>query len=183
MDPDRPPGPYLLRSLCIGFRHVNTLAVCVFLTRLYQASGSAVSPAAYMVPWVRFTRFVRPWGLLTVRNPRYGWLVRPYPAGTSTRQETPRFAWRTLAVGTPVTQCPPHSPGRADFPHPVPRLYSLSRRTMPYANTRCCRCCSVIRGVATPTRFNARLKAAQVKLFRLPPRRLSHLKALSIAQK
>jgi hypothetical protein len=33
-----------------------------------------------------------------------------------------------LAVGTPVTQRPPHRPGRAVFPHPVPRLYSLSRK-------------------------------------------------------
>ena len=33
-----------------------------------------------------------------------------------------------LAVGTPVTQRPPHRPGRAVFPHPVPRLYSLARR-------------------------------------------------------
>ncbi len=34
-----------------------------------------------------------------------------------------------LAVGTPVTQRPPHRPGRAVFPHPVPRLYSLSRKS------------------------------------------------------
>ena len=33
-----------------------------------------------------------------------------------------------LAVGTPVTQRPPHRPGRAVFPHPVPRLCSLSRK-------------------------------------------------------
>ena len=30
-------------------------------------------------------------------NTRYGWLVRPYPVGTSTLQETPSFAWRTNA--------------------------------------------------------------------------------------
>ena len=44
-------------------------------------------------------------GLLPVRNPRYGWLARPYPAGTSTRQETPSFAWRTnvqLQLRSPV---------------------------------------------------------------------------------
>ena len=34
------------------------------------------------------------------------------------------------AVGTPVTQRPPHSPGRAVFPHPVPRLYSLPRKAV-----------------------------------------------------
>jgi hypothetical protein len=33
-----------------------------------------------------------------------------------------------LTVGTSVTRGPPHSPGRAVFPHPVLRLYSLSRR-------------------------------------------------------
>jgi len=33
------------------------------------------------------------------------------------------------AVGTPVARRPPHSPGREVFPHPVPRLYSLSRKT------------------------------------------------------
>jgi hypothetical protein len=30
-------------------------------------------------------------------------------------------------VGTPVTRSPRHRPGRAVFPHPVPRLYSHSR--------------------------------------------------------
>jgi len=33
-----------------------------------------------------------------------------------------------LTVGVPVTRNPPCSPGRAVFPHPVPRSYSLSRR-------------------------------------------------------
>ena len=33
-----------------------------------------------------------------------------------------------LAVGMPVTRHPPHRPGRAVFPHPVPRLYSLPRK-------------------------------------------------------
>jgi len=35
------------------------------------------------------------------------------------------------AVGTPVTRRPPHSPRRAVFPHRVPRLYSLARKTEP----------------------------------------------------
>src|SRR4029434_8428952 len=34
-------------------------------------------------------------------------------------------------VGTPVTQRPPCSPGRAVFPHPVPRLHALPRRVKP----------------------------------------------------
>src|SRR4029434_5972245 len=38
---------------------------------------------------------------------------------------------RTATVGTPVTQRPPCSPGRAVFPHPVPRLHALPRRVKP----------------------------------------------------
>jgi hypothetical protein len=34
-------------------------------------------------------------------------------------------------VGTPVTRRPPCSPGRAVFPHPVPRLHALPRRVQP----------------------------------------------------
>ena len=36
-----------------------------------------------------------------------------------------------VVVGMPVTQHPPHSPGRAVFPHPVPRLYSFPRQLIP----------------------------------------------------
>ena len=34
---------------------------------------------------------------------------------------------RPRTVGTPVTRCPPHRPGRAVFPHTVPRSDSHSR--------------------------------------------------------
>ena len=37
----------------------------------------------------------------------------------------------SAAVGTPVTQRPPRRPGRAVFPHPVPRLHSHPRRVTP----------------------------------------------------
>jgi len=50
-----------------------------------------------------------------------------------------------------------------------------------YANTRCIRRFSVILGTATPRRFNALVNDFQVKLLRLPPLRLSHLKAHRIA--
>jgi hypothetical protein len=67
---------------------------------------------------------------------RYGWVANPYrkpllsflPAGTFTLQDTPSLPRRDLAVGMPVTQHPPRRPGRAVFPHPVPRLYSLPRK-------------------------------------------------------
>jgi hypothetical protein len=68
----------------------------LLLTRLYQASESAVSLTACVISCVRFNRFVRP---LTSPphgcNTRYDWLVRPYSTGTLTQQETPSFAWRT----------------------------------------------------------------------------------------
>jgi hypothetical protein len=38
------------------------------------------------------------------------------------------IAYDCRTVGTPVTRRPLHRPGRAVFPHPVPRLYSLSRK-------------------------------------------------------
>jgi len=41
------------------------------------------------------------------------------------------------AVGTPVTRRPPHRPGRAVFPHPVPRLHSPPRRPWPSPTTPC----------------------------------------------
>jgi hypothetical protein len=44
---------------------------------------------------------------------------------------TPRKLYVPAAVRTPVTRRPPHSPGRAVFPHPVPRLYALPRRAEP----------------------------------------------------
>ncbi len=46
------------------------------LSRLYQASRSAVSPAPYTVPWVRFGRFVRQYVPPDIRNPRYEWLAK-----------------------------------------------------------------------------------------------------------
>ena len=86
-------------------------------------SGSAGSLMAYMFPCVRFVCLVRrspfPHGgfslvgtqcplstrvgahssispyLLNPRNTRYGWLARPYPTETFTRQEAPSFTWRT----------------------------------------------------------------------------------------
>jgi hypothetical protein len=41
------------------------------------------------------------------------------------------------AVGTPVTRRPPHRPGRAVFPPPVPRLHSRPRRPCPFPVTPC----------------------------------------------
>jgi hypothetical protein len=76
----------------------------LLLTRLYQASESAVSLTACVIPCVRFSRFVR---LLTSPphgcNTRYEWLVSPYSTGTFTQPETPSFAWRTSVPISPPT--------------------------------------------------------------------------------
>ena len=59
-DPDRPSGILPCRYLCIGFRCVKTVAVCLHaFTRLYQTSECAVTLPAYRVPCVRFICFVR----------------------------------------------------------------------------------------------------------------------------
>jgi hypothetical protein len=58
--PAEPRAAHQKRCLCIGFWRVKTIALCILLvTRLCQAWGSAVSPAGYVVPCVRFTCFVQ----------------------------------------------------------------------------------------------------------------------------
>jgi hypothetical protein len=49
----------------------------------------------------------------------------------------PRVLQLAATVGMPVTRHPPCSPGRAVFPHPVPRLHSLPRRPCPFPGTPC----------------------------------------------
>ena len=69
----------------------------ILLTVLYHASEVAFPPVAYMILCVRFVwvvqRFVYP---SQSRNTQYGWLAKPYPAGTFTLQEAPSFTWRTI---------------------------------------------------------------------------------------
>jgi hypothetical protein len=45
------------------------------------------------------------------------------------------FVTEHATVGTPVTRRPPYRPGRAVFPHPVPRLHSLPCRRCPFPGT------------------------------------------------
>jgi hypothetical protein len=85
------------------------------------------------------------------------------------------------AVGTPVTRRPPHGPGRAVFPHPVPRVDSRPRKAPSQANTRR-RLTSVIRGRSMGLAAKIWVKRAQLNLRRFPPRRLSHLHAPCTAQ-
>ena len=46
---------------------------------------------------------------------------------------------KARTVGTPVTRRPPHSPGRAVFPHPVPRsdLHSRGPSQLPVTRSSC----------------------------------------------
>src|SRR6266849_3413360 len=98
-DPDRPSSLSPNRCLCLGFRCVKTVAVC--LDSLHEAvpdfrvcghpSGLQSSLCTLHLVCSGLTL------LLSKCNTRYGWLARPYPVGTSTPQETPSFAWRTNA--------------------------------------------------------------------------------------
>ncbi len=68
VDPGRPSAHSPWRALCVGFPSVNLVlsvakgrspSALTALTRLYQASGSAVSLAGCVVPCVRFNDVVR----------------------------------------------------------------------------------------------------------------------------
>ena len=67
-------------------------ATSLTLTGLYQALETAVSLTAYLIPCVRFNRFVR---LLTSPpdgcNTRYEWLVSPSRLRLSLNQRYPAF--------------------------------------------------------------------------------------------
>ena len=77
-------------AICIHARYRGCIKTSGSVADPAFSSG-AVSLAAYVVPWVHFSCLVRSCGLLHNCNPRCGWLVRPYPTGTSTLQETASF--------------------------------------------------------------------------------------------
>jgi hypothetical protein len=66
VDPGRPSECSPLRILRVGFWHNDAIAICILdsfhrplnLTGLYQASGSADFPVAYVVLCVRFNEVV-----------------------------------------------------------------------------------------------------------------------------
>jgi hypothetical protein len=98
-DSGRPSSLSPNRDLCVDFRGVKHVVTCISLiTKLYQTSGSADSPVAYLIRCVRFAGVVQSCDLRPPRNTRYGWLATPYPTGTFTLQEAPSFAWRTNAA-------------------------------------------------------------------------------------
>ena len=96
VDPGRPSGTSPKRSLCVGFWHVNTIAICLPLLRGCVKLQGVRSPLRSL--WFPVYASAGSFGFTTLLsncNTRYGWLVGPYPAGTLTLQEAPSFAWRT----------------------------------------------------------------------------------------
>ena len=81
-------------------------------------------------PWL-----LRPSLSRVVTSPCPGYAYRPHRAidgmGTCTPSDTQPCRLLPATVGTPVTRRPPCSPGRAVFPHPVPRLHSHPCRAEP----------------------------------------------------
>ena len=97
-----PPEPHPLWSLCVGFWHVKTIAVCFILFHEAVSSfGECGLPCGLRGSLCTLqllrsaSSFLSSYRLLLSCNTRYGRLVRPYPAGTPTPQEAPSFAWRT----------------------------------------------------------------------------------------
>ena len=101
VDPDRPSRTSPLRSLCVGFWHVKTIAACFKF-----ANGAVSSLRECGLPCGLRGSLCTLQPLRSASPPpnscntRYGWLVRPYPMGTSTPQEAPSYAWRTNIPST-----------------------------------------------------------------------------------
>jgi hypothetical protein len=82
----------------VGFGRTKALAVRnKHISKLYQLSGCAVTPAAYKILCLRFAHLLFAASTPLLRNgrkTRYGRVVNPYPAGTLTQQDTPSLSWR-----------------------------------------------------------------------------------------
>ena len=99
-DPGRPPESHQFDSIAWASRKRKRWppASSIGFSGLYQTSGRCGLPyglhgslcTLQTFRSVRLTTF-----LLQICNTRYGWLVRPYPAGTCTLQEAPSLSWRT----------------------------------------------------------------------------------------
>lgn len=92
-----PSHPCLYRMILYCLRctlQPSASGTCLFRSDA-STSGSAVSPAAYMILCVRFVWVVRHHVYPSQsRNTRYGWMASPYPSGTFTLIDAPSFAWR-----------------------------------------------------------------------------------------
>ncbi len=96
------PSPYtvasVLPSVC-----VKTLGIrnCVGRS-CTSTSGSATSPTAYRMLWVRLPHvLVHRYRFHSGSNTRYGWGANPCPTGTCTLQDTPGFDQRDNGCAQP----------------------------------------------------------------------------------
>jgi len=98
VDSDGPSHPSHLRmvSYCLRRSLKPSASAKTSSRSCTSTSGSAISPTAYGILCLRFTRFVRrhPCRLRHRRKTRYGWVASPYPTGTSTPKDMPSFARR-----------------------------------------------------------------------------------------
>src|SRR5215210_6672193 len=98
--PADPRHPHLLRLLCAGFWHTNTIAVCFIIIDEAVSSfrdcglSYGLRDSLCTLQPFRSALTAPPHGC----NTRYEWLVRPYSTGTFTLSETPSFAWRTSVL-------------------------------------------------------------------------------------
>ena len=98
VDPDSPSQTSPLRSVCMGFCRVKSIADCITLAHGAVSSfGECGLPCGLRgsLCTLQLFRSALHQCFLHSCNTRYEWLVRPSSAGTSTLQEAPSFAWRT----------------------------------------------------------------------------------------
>lgn len=99
-DPGRPPESHQNDSFAWASRKRKRWppASIIGISGLYQTSGRCGLPYGLhgsLCTLQTFRSVCRSTLLLRICNTRYGWLVRPYPAGTLTLQEAPSLSWRT----------------------------------------------------------------------------------------
>ena len=145
VDPGRPSESSPIRSLCAGFWYRYTIATCIILGNEAVSRLQGVRSPLWPM-WFPVYASAVSFGfcLLHNCNTRYGWLVRPFPSGTFTLQETPSFlAHNGLELSRPARSfacysrfpyqlhryqiAPPAGSAAANGYAPLNRLYFVSR--------------------------------------------------------
>jgi hypothetical protein len=92
VDPGRSSESSPICSLCVGFRYRYTIAICFILSNEAVSRLQVVRlPYGLCGSLCTLQSFCSVLNIFHNCNTRYGWLVRPYPTGTYTLQETPSF--------------------------------------------------------------------------------------------
>src|SRR5439155_7668248 len=100
-DPDSPSQTSPLRSVCMGFCRVKSIADCITLAHGAVSSfGECGLPCGLRgsLCTLQLFRSALHQCFLHSCITRYEWLVRPSSAGTSTLQEEPSLACSTIVV-------------------------------------------------------------------------------------